>query len=522
VSIQSVSLRSALDALAAATTVPVAWAIEDYAVVFSRIPPESLRTRRYRLDPAQLVALVKPFQATGETNIQFAVREFFSTKGIEFPKLGKPPSGSNSVAPQNVSGSSPADPAKDTPAIFFNNRNGDLFVRAYQADLDRIERLLFQGPKSTPSSDPSTNDSSINSTTDNAAIRDRLQQAEANLKDLKTKYRERHPKVVEAVQALNALKAELERATAPSKTVSPFTGSAPADRGGFEYSVVYFLTPPASKTADPRQIEVEIKFAAVRESNVSGLGLDWIFGNSTNKASVIEPGSVQELEATTSIAQDNRYRVDLLRTIGERAELTPEQFKALIARLEAQAGTELLTAPKVLTSSGRQTKVTVTETKTLVDDVKAVSGSSTNKAAVQYQTRSVDLGPSVEFLPILEGDSLRMHLTAKVTEFLGYDDPKGQSVAAAQPGGKPLKGIVPLPHLRIRMAIADSTFPLGGTLALRGPLVTETVRMKDKVPVLGDVPLLGRLFRSESTSTYQKRLYVFVSPVEVDAAGRRK
>jgi type II secretory pathway component GspD/PulD (secretin) len=72
------------------------------------------------------------------------------------------------------------------------------------------------------------------------------------------------------------------------------------------------------------------------------------------------------------------------------------------------------------------------------------------------------------------------------------------------------------------MAIADSTFPLGGTLALRGPLVTETVRMKDKVPVLGDVPLLGRLFRSESTSTYQKRLYVFVSPVEVDAAGRRK
>jgi type II secretory pathway component GspD/PulD (secretin) len=133
------------------------------------------------------------------------------------------------------------------------------------------------------------------------------------------------------------------------------------------------------------------------------LGLDWIFGNSTNKASVIEAGSAKSLEATPSIAQDNQYRVDLLRTIGERAELTPEQFKALLARLEAQAGTELLTAPKVLTSSGRQTKVAVTETKTLVDDVKAVSGSSTNKAAVRCQTRSVDLGPSVEFLPILEG-----------------------------------------------------------------------------------------------------------------------
>ncbi len=526
-----------LESVADNCTTPVEWVLNGDEIVFRTIASGKwpLRTRQFHVDPPRFLALIRSRRTkAGDTTIypdvQAEVRAFCAEQGVVFTEFKPTPGSTNTASPQ------------DQRAVFLQEQLGGLFVRASMPELDRIGRalsLVTSSPiaselETRPVSKPASGSTAVEAQRGPSEhstyialreadpvkevnyihnLRNRLQQAEDNLKELRTKYRWKHPKVVEAVQARNALESELERATAPSKPFIPSASSAPTHAK---------VAAPESLTADPRQIEVEIKFAEVRESNVSGLGLDWIFGNSTNKASVIEPGSVQELEATPSIAQDNRYRVDLLRTIGERAELTPEQFKALIARLEAQAGTELLTAPKVLTSSGRQTKVTVTETKTLVDDVKAVSGSSTNKAAVQYQTRSVDLGPSVEFLPILEGDSLRMHLTAKITEFLGYDDPKGQSVAAAQPGGKPLKGIVPLPHLRIRMAIADSTFPLGGTLALRGPLVTETVRMKDKVPVLGDVPLLGRLFRSESTSTYQKRLYVFVSPVEVDAAGRRK
>lgn len=533
----SAPLPHMLDTVIDSCATPVEWVLEGDEIVFRKIASGKwpLRTRQFHVDAPFFLALIRSRRVkAGDTktyaDVQGEVRAFCVEQGVAIPEFKPTPGTANMAPPQNQS------------AVFLQQERGILFVRASAPELDRLGRALSlvmsspiaseletrHVPKPAPSSasveaqrgplehstyialrdtDPMKEVHFIRD------LRDRLKQAEANLEDLKTKYRERHPKVIEAVQLRRALEAELERATAPSKVAPSFPTPSPNS-----------VKVPASEspTAEPRRIEVEIKFAEVRESNVSGLGLDWIFGNSTNQASVIEAGSAQELEATPAVAQDNRYRVDLQRTIGERAELTPEQFKALLARLEAQAGTELLTAPKVLTSSGRQTKVAVTETKTLVDDVKAVSGSSTNKAAVQYQTRSVDLGPSVEFLPILVGDSLRMHLTAKVTEFLGYDDPKGQSVSAPQPGGKALKGVVPLPHLRIRMAIVDSTFPLGGTLALRGPIATETVRMKDKVPVLGDVPLLGRLFRSESTSTYKKRLYVFVTPVETDATGKPK
>jgi len=46
-------------------------------------------------------------------------------------------------------------------------------------------------------------------------------------------------------------------------------------------------------------------------------------------------------------------------------------------------------------------------------------------------------------------------------------------------------------------------------------------KKKDKIPVLGDIPLLGRLFRSEASLTSKKNLLIFVTPTIVDPAGMR-
>ena len=53
-----------------------------------------------------------------------------------------------------------------------------------------------------------------------------------------------------------------------------------------------------------------------------------------------------------------------------------------------------------------------------------------------------------------------------------------------------------------------------------GGLISENVnKIKDKVPVLGDLPLVGRFFRSESSSTAKKNLVIFVTPTIIDPAG---
>jgi general secretion pathway protein D len=55
-----------------------------------------------------------------------------------------------------------------------------------------------------------------------------------------------------------------------------------------------------------------------------------------------------------------------------------------------------------------------------------------------------------------------------------------------------------------------------------GGLITEDIRnVKDKVPVLGDLPLFGRFFRSETKATSKKNLIIFVTPTIIDPAGNR-
>ena len=61
----------------------------------------------------------------------------------------------------------------------------------------------------------------------------------------------------------------------------------------------------------------------------------------------------------------------------------------------------------------------------------------------------------------------------------------------------------------------------GQTLVLGG-LLSETVNtLKDQVPMLGDLPLVGRLFRSESKNTHKRNLLVFITPTIIDPAGNR-
>ena len=59
----------------------------------------------------------------------------------------------------------------------------------------------------------------------------------------------------------------------------------------------------------------------------------------------------------------------------------------------------------------------------------------------------------------------------------------------------------------------------GQTLVLGGLLAETITTIKDQVPMLGDLPLVGRFFRSESKTTSKKNLLIFVTPKLIDPAG---
>jgi beta-lactamase regulating signal transducer with metallopeptidase domain len=271
-----------------------------------------------------------------------------------------------------------------------------------------------------------------------------------------------------------------------------------------------------------RQVELSVQFVEITEGGDDDVGLDWLFGQSPTNNPAVLSGPATNLLSGTGAPHGQNLRVDLLRTEGQFATLTPMQFEALQSRLKSKRRVEFLTAPKLITVADRQAHVEVSESKNVVVNAVGISATTTNKASVQYETETIATGLAVDVMVVEQDAGWKLTVLAKSTDFLGYDDPKSAVVTAEQPGQKPLTGQVPLPRLRMREVQAVVPAKNGDTVALRGPLVEEVFRFKDKVVVLGDVPLLGRLFRKEGKTTLHKRLYIFVTPVEVGPDGSRK
>lgn len=82
-----------------------------------------------------------------------------------------------------------------------------------------------------------------------------------------------------------------------------------------------------------------------------------------------------------------------------------------------------------------------------------------------------------------------------------------------------LKGT--LPYFRLREMETSVTISDGSTLGMGGLIYDKLETYRDKVPVLGSIPLLGRLFRSEGERSIKRNLMIFVTATQVDVNGRK-
>jgi general secretion pathway protein D len=89
--------------------------------------------------------------------------------------------------------------------------------------------------------------------------------------------------------------------------------------------------------------------------------------------------------------------------------------------------------------------------------------------------------------------------------------------------GTPLAAINgQLPYFRVREIKTQVDVADGSTVGLGGLIYDRLETYKDKVPVLGSIPLIGRLFRSEGERSIKRNLMIFVSAGQVANDGHRK
>jgi len=135
----------------------------------------------------------------------------------------------------------------------------------------------------------------------------------------------------------------------------------------------------------------------------------------------------------------------------------------------------------------------------------------------------MELGPVLDVIPYVLSDGFTVNLTLipTFTEFVGYDNPNEVLTSGiVLPPGSVLVPTV-LPRFRVRQVVSTVNVWDGQTVVLGGLIADSVNSIKDKVPILGDLPYVGRLFRSESKNTSKRNLVIFVTPTIIDPAGNR-
>jgi general secretion pathway protein D len=313
-------------------------------------------------------------------------------------------------------------------------------------------------------------------------------------------------------------------------------------------------------TAAP-QINIKAKFIEVTQNDSKALGFDYYLGNvlMNNGSMGLQGGTAPSFSGSPSTANplgsfpsptvpvsptDQLLTSGLRNVVGVQNPvpvpalgtltgiLTDPQFRVVLHALEQRDGVDLLNESSVTTVSGRQCQIQVVDLQTIVTGTTVnqtaaggggvAGGNGVIGSTVQPTTQNLPFGPTLDVVPYVSADgfTIQMTIIPTIIEFIGYDDPQGFVIQAQSGGGSlPVTAQLPLPHLRLRQVTTSANVWDGQTVVLGGLITENVVKIKDKIPVLGDLPILGRAFRSESSQSSKKNLMIFVTPTIIDPAG---
>jgi type II secretory pathway component GspD/PulD (secretin) len=187
---------------------------------------------------------------------------------------------------------------------------------------------------------------------------------------------------------------------------------------------------------------------------------------------------------------------------------------ALLTAMQEKKYGRVLAKPKILVNDNEKGTISTTDTTYVTKKSSAPIGviqsgqggvtPPSYETSVQFE--GYPAGIQLEITPhISEGNLLRLEISMTRSDF------------TSNPGDKP-------PDTTESKVGTVVTVPDRSTIILGGMIKLNQLKGGTKVPVLGDVPLLGVLFRSVSNEDIQKRLYVFVKaevirPAVENAAG---
>jgi general secretion pathway protein D len=228
---------------------------------------------------------------------------------------------------------------------------------------------------------------------------------------------------------------------------------------------------------------------------------------------------------------------------------TDPQFQVVIRALNQKKGVDLLSAPRVTTKSGQRAVIEVirefrypTEfdppqipqtfnqptTLSLTPGLGAQTQGSfpvTPTTPTAFETRNT--GVTLEVEPVIgpDGYTIDLNLVPQVVEFEGFIN-YGSPIQTSSTNALGVSvtnvitpNVINQPIFSTRKVTTSVSVFDGSTVVLGGLIREDIQKVEDKIPLLGDIPILGRLFRSSVDQHLKRNLIIFVSAKLINPAG---
>ncbi len=238
---------------------------------------------------------------------------------------------------------------------------------------------------------------------------------------------------------------------------------------------------------------------------------------------------------------------------------TDPQFQMVIRGLSQKKGVDLMSAPSVTTKSGTRATMEVTRefiypTEFDPPQLPNISGNggggggggttvnliATPTTPTAFEMRQTGVRLEAEPTVGADGNTIELTLAPEVVEFDGFinygspiQQPSGTNFAAVVVGG--VTQIIPInqpdriitpniinqPVFSVRKVSTAVSVWDGQTVALGGLIREDVQDVEDKLPILGDLPFVGRLFKSSAEQHLKRNLMIFVTAHLIDPSGQR-
>ena len=236
--------------------------------------------------------------------------------------------------------------------------------------------------------------------------------------------------------------------------------------------------------------------------------------------------------------------------LGLAGVFTDPQFQVVIRALNQKKGVDLLSAPKVTTKSGQRAIIEIIRefrypTTFTPPQVPSIGSTTTSNAVVpvvvtpttpqNFETRNTGVTLEVEPVVGADGATIDLNLVPQVVEFDGfinYGSPInaigvnsvgaiGSTSMLSTSVAVPLtQNVINQPIFSTRKVTTSIQVADGQTVVIGGLMREDVQKVEDKTPLLGDIPMVGRLFRSNIDQHVKRNLIIFVTARKVTPLGQ--